>query len=41
LLDALHERVAVQRLLLEEAKHHHFQRAWEEIACGVVEYRRH
>ena len=32
LLDALHERVSVHRLLLEEAEHHHLERARKEVA---------
>jgi len=47
LLNALDERVAVHRLLLEEAKHHHLERAGEQVArfglghCGVGDERAH
>src|SRR5579862_1333145 len=36
LLDALDERVPVHRLVAQEAKHHHFECAGEEITRGVI-----
>src|SRR4029453_14439960 len=38
LLDALHERVSVERLALQDAQHHHFESARKEVARLVSAY---